>query len=45
MSRLSEILASLEEQNIYLEVRKVPDKTLIYEIRMPDKSKDAIIKA
>ena len=34
---LTEVLASLEEQNVQLEIRKVPDKTLIYEIRLPDK--------
>ena len=35
--RLAEILASLEEQNVQLEVRKVPDKTLMFEIRMPER--------
>ena len=35
--RLTEVLANLEEQNIQLEVRKVPDKSLMYELRMPEK--------
>ena len=33
-------MTSLEEQNIQLQVRKVPDKANIYEIKMPEKSKD-----
>ena len=34
---LQELLTKLSEQNINLEVRKVPDKELIYEIKMPEK--------
>ena len=34
---LQELLAKLAEQNIKLEIRKVPDKELIYEIKMPEK--------
>lgn len=33
-------MGSLQEQNIMLEVRKVPDKVGIYEIRMPDRSEE-----
>ena len=35
---LAELLASLEEQNISLEVSKVPNKALLFEIRLPDRS-------
>ena len=34
---LQELLAKLTEHNIFIEVRKVPDKELIYEIKMPEK--------
>ena len=34
---LQEFLAKLSEQNIFIEIRKVPDKELIYEIKMPEK--------
>lgn len=35
---LQELLAKLSEQNIKIEIRKVPDRELIYEIKMPEKA-------
>ena len=34
---LQDLLTRLAEQNIHIEVRKVPDKELIYEVKMPDR--------